>query len=81
MKKLIIPAILIASFIVIFAVNSTSYTDLLDPNVEALTAKESTLTTWRCVDDEEKCHAECGNCHTIIENDGELKGFHICIGY
>lgn len=60
---------------------SNDVDNLIDANIEAFAAKEATLTTWKCVESEDKCHAECGNCHTIVENEGQLKGFHVCIGY
>ncbi len=82
MKKVIIPAILIASFSVIIAINiSSNADDLFDANVEALASTELTWTTWHCEDNDDKCHAECGRCNTRVDNEGSLKGFHFCIGF
>lgn len=78
-KGLILLATIVAVFsinLVVYKMNNTD--DLFEANVDALAGVEGTFTTWRCKGDDGICHAECGQCNTIVNEDGELRGFHIC---
>ena len=78
-KGLILLATIVAVFsinLVVYKMNNTD--DLFEANVDALAGGEGTFSTWRCKGKDVICHAECGQCNTIVNGEGKLKGFHIC---